>query len=693
MRVQLMHNNQCPFKFSTPIFTLLFIATTGCSDTESTNPNAAVAMVDKQAIDSKELIENTSCANQQPLRKALFGDLHVHTTYSFDVFSFGVQTTPADAYRFAKGEAIDYLPLDESGKMTGSVQIDRPLDFVAVTDHAEFLGEYHLCMTESSKQYESDYCRNFRKGGRDSIMATGALLALDKPQRIADFCIKNNQACLTASETPWQEIIAAAENANDASTDCSFSAMIAYEYTGSPATSNYHRNVVFRSANVPAVPVSYFEAPFDYQLWQALDKTCDRQSGCDYLTIPHNSNLSNGKLLSPYANLPDNNESKIDYANLRLAREPLMEVFQHKGNSECSNGFPDILGAPDELCSLEQFRTIGHTGQSSRVIYEQGEVKFEPPNENPTNVCEPGKTGFGGMSGAGNGCLSKNDFYRSALLTGLREENEIGLNAVKLGASASTDTHMSTAGATQENQWRGHMASEWNIEGRLSKPTLIPSGIVSNPGGLTGVWAIENSRDAIFAAMQRREVFGTSGTRIKPRFFAGWNYPADLCSNAKMLDIAYAQGVPMGSDLGPAPTEDLAPTFVLAALADTGKAATPLQKLQLIKGWIDAKGVAHNKVYDVAGDAKTAAGVDLKTGQRYGEGHASLCVVFTDPDFDASENAYYYMRAVENPSPRWSMLDCLKDSKDDRSELCADPSVFATINEQAWTSPIWVSNQ
>lgn len=688
-----MHQNNRSRNFAIVVFSLLVFALSGCSEPDSAVSNKSFQNTDHKLNGQPYEKLDFSCNDQQPLRKALFGDLHVHTTYSFDVFSFGVQTTPADAYRFAKGETIDYLPLDESGKMVGSIQIDRPLDFVAVTDHAEFLGEYHLCMTENSEHHVSAYCTNFRKGGRDSIMATGALLALEQPQRIADFCIENNQTCLTASETPWQKIITAADNANDSSVDCSFSAMIAYEYTGSPATSNYHRNVVFRGANVPAVPVSYFEAPFDYQLWQALDNTCDRESGCDYLTIPHNSNLSNGKLLTPYANLTGNIKSKIDYANLRLAREPLMEIFQHKGNSECSNGFPDILGAPDELCSLEQFRTIGHTGQSSRVVYEQGEVKFEPPRENPTSICEPGKTGYGGMSGAGNGCLSQNDFYRSALLTGLREENAIGVNSVKLGASASTDTHMSTAGATREDQWRGHMASEWNREGRLSKPTLIPSGIVSNPGGLTGVWAIENSRDAIFDALQRREVFGTSGTRIKPRFFAGWNYPADLCGKVDMLDIAYAQGVPMGSDLGPAPTKNAAPTFFLAALADTREASTPLQKLQLIKGWIDAKGIAHNKVYDVAGDAKTTAGVDLKTGQRYGEGHASLCVVFTDPEFDAGENAYYYMRAVENPSPRWSMLDCLSDPIEDRSELCTDPKVFATINEQAWTSPIWVNNQ
>ncbi len=684
-------------KLSILLVVLMTVAIISCSkpvpieENPTTTSEVAQSLIDsKQAYTPPARIK-VDCNDQQPLRKALFGDLHVHTTYSFDAFSYGVQTTPEDAYRYAKGQSIDFFPLSDDGEMTGSIKIDRPLDFLAVTDHAEFLGEYQLCTNTESPVYEHDFCQTFRKGGSKAIMAVASALAIDPAQRISPVCAQGNRACLEASSIPWNKIIAAAENANDFSADCSFTAMIGYEYSGSPSSSNYHRNVIFRSGSVPAIPVSKFEAPMDYYLWQELDKNCKKEDGCDYLTIPHNSNLSNGKLLIPYADLPDTTESKIAYAKLRLEREPIMEVFQHKGNSECANGFPDILGAADELCEMEQIRVIGTTGRTGRIYVEDDRVKYSLPRKNPTIYCEGDKTGYGGMQG--NGCLSKNDFYRSALLTGLKEENKLGLNSVKLGASASTDTHMSIAGETRENGWRGHISTEWNKDGRLLSPTLIPSGKEGNPGGLTGVWATENSRDAIFDSMIRREVFGTSGTRIKPRFFASWSYPENLCEDNQMLTTAYDEGVPMGSDLSAAPSTDATPVFLLAALADTGVDATPLQKLQLIKGWVDSDGNTHNKVYDVAGDAETKAGVNMDTGERFGDGHASLCAVFTDPDFDASENAYYYMRAVENPSPRWSLIDCLSYSDDDRPTECNDERISTAINEQAWTSPIWFNNK
>jgi len=351
--------------------------------------------------------------------------------------------------------------------------------------------------------------------------------------------------------------------------------------------------------------------------------------------------------------------------------------------------FPDILGTADELCDLEQVRIIGTPGKTGKVWHEDGKLKYSKEVSNPTVYCEGDETGTGGMQG--NGCLSKNDFYRTALLTGLSEQEKIGLNSVKLGASASTDTHMSIAGATREDRWRGHIHSEWNKEGRLLDDTLIPSGKEGNPGGLTGVWATENSRDAIFDSMKRREVFGTSGTRIQPRFFAGWDLDDNLCDRANMLELAYAGGVPMGSDLPVAPSPDASPVFLLAAQADPADYAAPLQKLQLIKGWIDADGQAHNKVFDVAGDAQTSAGVNLDTGERFGDGHSSLCGIFTDPEFKASENAYYYMRAVENPSPRWSLIDCLEYSDAERPDVCDEARISTAINEQAWTSPIWYS--
>jgi hypothetical protein len=252
---------------------------------------------------------------------------------------------------------------------------------------------------------------------------------------------------------------------------------------------------------------------------------------------------------------------------------------------------------------------------------------------------------------------------------------------------------MSTAGGVDERNWRGHIYTEWNRDGRLLEPSLIPSGKDGNPGGLTGVYAVENSRDAIFEALQRREVFGTSGPRMRPRFFASWDYEAGLCEAPDMLEKAYAAGVPMGADMPPAPSADATPVFLVSAVKDSGPEATLLQKLQIVKGWIDADGAPNYKVYDVAGDSETDAGVNMQTGERFGEGHSSLCAVFKDPDFDPSLNTYYYMKAVENPSPRWSLLDCVSYAENERPDVCDNSRIATAINEQAWTSPIWFTPQ
>lgn len=635
--------------------------------------------------------EREPCAHRDPLRMPLFGDLHVHTAFSFDAYAYGVQTTPADAYRYAKGDAIPHLPLDEAGRMSGTVRIDRPLDFLAVTDHAEYLGEVQLCTDESSASYASEYCKGVRGGGLDVMRMIATALALDPAVRISPICPAGDAACIAATKIPWQRTIEAADAANDTSSACSFTALVGYEYSGSPNSSNYHRNVIFRSSNVPALPVSKFEAPLDWYLWQELDKVCSTAGGCDYLTIPHNTNLSNGRMLTPYADLPDTLEARRAYSEARLEREPLLEIFQHKGNSECANGLPGILGAPDELCELEQIRRIGTPGRGGFVYFKDGELSFSEPQDNPTRYCDEGEIGFGGIIGMG--CLHSNDFFRTALLTGLSEENETGLNPVKLGASASTDTHMSTAGGVDERNWTGHIYTEWNRDGRLLEPSLIPSGKDGNPGGLTGVYAIENTRDAIFDALKRREVFGTSGPRIQPRFFASWDFDGGMCEATDMLEQAYSQGVPMGADMAPAPSADAKPRFLVTALKDSAPEATPLQKLQVVKGWIDADGAPNYEVFDVAGDAETDAGVDLETGERFGDGHTTLCTVFEDESYDPSLNTYYYMKAVETPSPRWSLLDCVSYSDAERPDVCDQPNIATAINEQAWTSPIWFTPQ
>jgi hypothetical protein len=626
--------------------------------------------------------EREACANYTPLRQPLFGDVHVHTSFSFDAAANTIGSTPIEAHRFARGEAIPFWPLDADGKAAGTFKIDRPLDFLAVTDHGEFLGERALCRDPESPRYDTAFCQGTRVSERQGMMMLAAVITTETPSRIPEVCGEDGQLCRDYAMPPWRKIIEAAEEAYDRSENCEFTSFVAYEYTGTPGTSNYHRNVIFKNGNVPALPVSYIDAPIDSKLWAGLDEVCKEGDGCDYITIPHNSNLANGRM-APYMAIERTEESKRAYAEKRLQREPIIEIFQHKGGSECVNGLSSVLGAPDELCDVEAVRVIGRnetyitaamgeagltTGQASEVTGECGD-----------------ETGSNGMLGAG--CIGDTDFVRSGLLVGLKEEGEIGLNPMKLGIIASTDTHAATPGAVAEDDWRGAVSGEATPQQRL-QPGLLTSGIDGNPGGLAGVWAVENSREAIFEAMKRREVFGTSGPRIVPRFFGGWSYAEDLCQSADWVEQAYRDGAPMGGDLADAPAGTV-PVFVAYAARDAGEGSAPLQQLQIIKGWIDADEKMHSEVLPVAGTPDNGAGVDVATGKRFGDGHDTLCVVYRDESFDPTLSAYYYLRAVENPSARWSVHDCLRIEASERPAVCSDGSYPATIQEMAWTSPIW----
>ncbi|MEM6705996.1 MAG: DUF3604 domain-containing protein [Acidobacteriota bacterium] len=622
-----------------------------------------------------------SCSNATDLRQALFGDLHVHTSFSFDAAANSTGGTPADAYRFAKGESIPFFPLGADGTPEGSIRIDRPLDFVAVTDHGEFLGERRLCREPDSPRYETEYCKLTRVSERQGMTMLGAVITTETPQRIPQVCGDDGSLCLEWAASPWRAIVDAAEDANDTSDECSFTSFVGYEYTGTPGVSNYHRNVIFRNATVPSLPVSYVDAPIDSELWARLDEVCRREDGCDYLTIPHNSNLANGRM-GPYRDIDPTVENRQAYAQKRMDREPIMEIFQHKGGSECINGLTSVFSEPDELCDVEAVRVIG------RAETFQAANPANPTTPQQTTVvteeCPEGTIGSYGMLGAG--CVDRSDYLRSALLEGLEEEAAIGFNPAKLGVIASTDTHTATPGAVSEQDWQGAVSLESTPAERL-QPGLLTSGIDGNAGGLAGVWAEQNTRESIFEAMKRREVFGTSGPRIRPRFFGGWNFPADLCDRADLVEQGYALGVPMGGDLPL--SQDGVPAFVAFAQRDPAESAAPLQQLQLIKGWIDAKGKAHNEIVTVAGSPDNGASVDPTTGERSGDGHDSLCAVYRDESFDPEQPSYYYLRVVENPSARWSVYDCLRLEETDRPAVCSDGSYPDTIQEMAWTSPIW----
>lgn len=606
--------------------------------------------------------EREPCADRNPLRNAYFGDLHVHTRNSFDAYVWENRNDAATAYDFAKGMPIDLPPLDGMGQGTQTLQLTRPLDFAAVTDHAEYLGEVATCADPDSSGYNTELCQGFRMGHDNAVVQFGTELTAPTPERFTALCGADGSLCTNLGRSVWQRVIDAAEAAYDRTSACTFTSLIGYEWTSNTSGRNLHRNVIFRNANVPAQPTSYFEASRDYELWAALERDCDRDEGCQVLAIPHNSNLSNGGMFAPlYPGAPTEDDQRARAA-LRARNEPLLEIFQHKGGSECINGISGVLGEPDELCDFEQLRPIEDNDCGESV-------------------------GFFGI--INDGCVSRYDFWRGQLLSGLREFERLGVNPNRLGVIASTDTHNSTPGATEEANFKGHIGIfEATPEARLGDGFEQPSGTIGNPGGLAGVWAEENSRDGIFRALSAREAFATSGTRIAPRLFGSFEYDDGLCIDPQMLTLAYDRGVPMGQTLPNAPS-GATPQFIVSALRDPHADAAPLQHIQVIKGWLDDQGEMRVRVFDVAGDRENGASVDEATCEPVGAGFDDLCEIWTDTEFKPGEHAFYYARVVENPTCRWSWRDCLSLPASERPPACSDPAIPRTIQEMAWTSPIW----
>ena len=598
-----------------------------------------------------------ACAHASDSRLLLWGDLHVHTARSFDAWVYDLRLGPDDAYRFARGEAVRLPPLGADGEGTTELRLARPLDFAAVTDHSEYLGEIAACTTPGGAVYDDEVCVDYRAANEASIQYFGVALTPEDPERNDAIC--GPEDCEGLAGGVWSEIRDAAEAHYDRSADCGFTTFVGYEWTGATNISNFHRNVIFRGRAAPALPVSYFEEPTAPGLWDALDAGCEA-AGCDWLAIPHNANMSNGQLF--HVEYPFES-SEPEAAARRLEAEPVVEIFQHKGDSECTNGLEGVLAEADPLCDFEKLR-----------------------REDPLDDCgeEPGAGAMAGL-----GCVSQLDFLRGQLLEGLRELARIGVTPYQLGVIAGTDTHSATPGAADEEGWPGHLgALEGTAEGRLAYPGLNPGGVINNPGGLTAAWATSNDRDAIFDALRRREVYGTSGRRIGLRVFGGRSWPEGWCDEADPAAAGYAAGVPMGGQL---PAGEGAPQIAAWAWKDAGTAeapGAPLQRLQVIKGWLDADGQRAVAVYDVAG-GDDGASVDPETCEATHAGADQLCAVWTDPDYDPSEPAWYYARAVEDPVCRWSTRDCNSLPEADRPESCTDPSIQQIIQERAWSSPIW----
>lgn len=598
------------------------------------------------------------CENRDALRRPFFGDTHVHSKHSLDASTQDTRTTPAQAYQFAKGERIGIQPWTAEGKPMRSLQLSRPLDFAAVTDHAELLGEVSICNTPTMEGYSSWQCKIYRNYPRVGYFFFNAS-AMRMKSRLG-FCGEQGELCIQAASGPWQDIQQAAANANDR---CEFSTFVAFEWTGIGGTAdNWHRNVLFQNDIVPALPVNSVEMPSPFQLWDELDRDCVKaDNGCDAVVIPHNSNLSAGTM---FRVVDDTGQAINQQQASQMARlETLVEVMQHKGSSECFFGAQGNI-AEDELCSFEQLPYNNFSSQLADFL-------AEPPT-------------------------ADGDFLREVMREGLRQEQRLGVNPFKWGFVGSTDTHLGTPGATDENNFPGHGGAGVPADGEV--PKGLPDALEFNPGGLAVLWAEENTRESLFAAMRRREAYGTSGPRMTVRLFGGWEYADDLCAQENFVEQGYQGGVPMGGDL-PAATSAI-PKFAVRAFRDPGtseQAGMSLQRIQIIKGWVDAQGQSQEEVYEVAGDANNGATVDTNSCQTSGAGFDQLCSVWKDPAFDADTSAWYYARVVENPTCRWSQQICAANRVN-----CADSSTITAglegccafdhqpiIQERAWTSPIW----
>jgi hypothetical protein len=619
------------------------------------------------------------CAHYNPARNPYFGDLHVHTRYSLDANTQGTILGPHEAYQFALGEQLGIQPYDEAGNALRFTRIVRPLDFAAVTDHAELFGETEICTNDEYLEYNLPECVFYRNFPSQSFILfnlvavglpelpqfptpEGIPLVSDAPVIGSDgriprmpYCGINGERCLEAAKTPWRDTQQAAAAFNDTSADCRFTTFVGYEYTLAPLSNNLHRNVIFRSEVVPELPLAAQEYPSPEQLWAGLGEQCRSEDGCEYLTIPHNSNLSAGTMFETKDRA--GNDYTAELAATRQFNEPLVEMMQAKGQSECLG--TTGAGAADELCGFELLPYNNLTGDR-----------------------------FGGLN---TGPPVEQDFVREAMKQGLVLEQQLGSNPFKYGFIGSSDTHIATPGNVSEAEtFPGHGGAG------ASGGEGLTDVIEGNPGGLAVLWAEENSREALFAAMRRREAYATSGTRPIVRFFGGDAIPADLCGRSDFAAAGYANGVPMGGDL---PAGTAAPRFAVSALRDPGAPgdpAEPLQRIQIIKGWV-ADGVKQEQVFEVAGDPDNGASVNLDDCSTSGNGFASLCAVWQDPAFNPAQPAFYYARVVENPGCRWATRQCIAAGID-----CSDPDAVPepyagccnadypkTIQERAWTSPIW----
>jgi hypothetical protein len=656
-------------------------------------PAASVTTAPEPAIESEPLPppftrteEREPCSNYTASRRPHFGDFHVHTAWSFDANSQDTRNTPANAYNFAKGNPMGIQPYDENDQPTRTIQLDRPLDFTAVTDHSEFMGEMRMCTTKGLPGYWHPACIAHRYFPQLSFLTFAAKGMAYKSRW--GFCGENNEVCFTQAADTWQDIQRDTENAYDRSSDCTFTSFVGYEWTASGETGqNLHHNVIFRNEHVPDRALSWIETPSQVQLWDYLDQECvEDRPGCDAVVIPHNSNISGGLMFESARvtnkDIPTGPVTAEEAAR-RARWNTLFEVMQHKGSSECDSRLP--VWSEDEYCDFEKMGYDRFGGKNTGQLQFAALGWLSPVlGEDILPVTVP---------------PGENNFLRYALKKGLQQQAELGVNSFKFGLISSTDTHIAAPGLTMEKNHPGHGGA--GMGARDGVPAGLPDELEYGPGGLAVLYAEENSRDSLFAAMQRREAYATSGTRPILRFFGGWDYPDDLCAADDMVEQGYAGGVPMGGDLLP-DTTGRSPRFLVSASMDNGTAeypGSPLQRIQVIKGWYENEEL-QEQVLDVAGGDNSAS-VDINTCEQSGSGHSQLCSVWEDKDFNADAQAFYYTRVLENPSCRWSQRICadagvrcdIPQSIPEGMENCCAPEHKKVIQDRAWSSPIWYTPQ
>ncbi|WP_286240182.1 DUF3604 domain-containing protein [Neptuniibacter halophilus] len=582
-------------------------------------------------------------------QQVYWGDTHLHTSYSFDAAMMGNRgLSPEEAYRFARGKEI-------TAHNGMSARLNRPLDFLMVSDHAEYLGLVPM-LAAGNKQLLSDptgkrWDSMLRAGGKESLKA---LLEMNVD-------IGENRKSLSniqVERSAWDDITRIADHYNDPG---KFTAFIGYEWTTMPGGDNLHRVVLFAddaSLAGQMLPFSAFDSEDPENLWNHL-QTYEDTTGGRVLAIPHNGNLSNGLMFA----LTDRQGNSLNraYAETRSRWEPVVEVTQIKGDGETH----PTLSPADEFADFE--------------TWDKG-------NLSALSAKQPAMLPY--------------EYARSALKLGLQQEAQLGVNPFKFGMIGSTDAHTSLSAVEENNFWgkfsmfepsakRGEIAAYTAGKQNKVYSLTVDESVAS---GYAAVWAQENTRESLFDAIKRRETYATTGPRITVRFFAGWEFAGNEADYPDYVARGYAKGVPMGGDLSDAPA-NTAPRFMLNASRDPEGAN--LDRIQIIKGWHEKDGTLHEKVYDVvwSGDRQpdsngklppvgNTADPEQATWQN-SVGSAELSQVWTDPDFDPSERAFYYARVLQIPTPRWTAYDKKHFNHPLRSEM---PDV---IQERAYTSPIW----